>query len=579
MAVLSPNDALGVYTIRSLLGAGGMGEVYRAHDARLDRFVAIKILRQGVMDDGARARFSREARTVAKLRHPNVVPVFDVGEHDGLPFLVMELVDGPSLAAIIHERRPVPLESKLRYVVDLCDALSHAHERGIIHRDVKPSNVLIDDGRARLTDFGIALDTESTSTSVGGSPNYFAPEQLEGTGDHRADLFSLGALFYELLTGTRAFPGSVSDGVLYRIVHEPAPLLPPHVGGAEMAEVVSRALDKSPDGRFQSAAEFKTAVARASGVAAASTAATALPQPQSDVTRFRRRLLESAVPAEIRRLKYEVDQYLARQPYDVDGRMLSDEIERALVVSVAPASTLRPVTGGSSWRRPALYASTVAVAVLAVSTFVMQRDAPRSTSSPVATTALPADSSGQASRSVDGPSATVGSRATATAPRPTMPSPASPTTALPSAKPAASTQPPPPAVAPASPPAPVPGPPPAADGAFRSFTSAPAADAIGQSIRTYEAAYARRDVTAVEGVYPSVDARALTAAFDRYDTLRYTIQIRTRVISGDTATVDAVIDRSGELKAGGTESLRSPVTIRLRRRAGGWVIEAIEAVP
>src|SRR5689334_1721005 len=233
---LAPSTKLGPYEIIAQLGAGGMGEVYRARDPRLARDVAIKILSKEMNADPARKlRFEREAKTVSGLNHPNICVLYDVGSQDGVDYLVMECVAGETLAKRI-EKGPLPLEQLLKYAAQVADALDKAHRAGIVHRDLKPSNVMLTSSGAKLLDFGLAkpattpasLATLTVSASatpvtqegtVVGTFQYMSPEQVEGQElDGRSDIFSLGAVLYEMWTGQRAFPGksqlSVASSIL-----------------------------------------------------------------------------------------------------------------------------------------------------------------------------------------------------------------------------------------------------------------------------------------------------------------------------------------------------------------------------
>ncbi len=247
------------YELEALIGRGGMGEVYRGHDTRLRRKVALKVLRQDKEQTDAVARLVREARAAAALSHPNAVAIHDLGESDGLSFIVMELVNGMPLLAYVGDAR-VPLARKLRWCADIARALGSAHKAGIIHRDVKPSNVMIsDDDVAKVLDFGLAkpLDPMSSEfrTEVGrvlGSLRYMAPEQLAtGEADARADQYALGITAYELFSGV--FPGGGPLGT-----PEPLDRLVPELG-AEGARVVARMMAISPAQRFPSLDEVATA--------------------------------------------------------------------------------------------------------------------------------------------------------------------------------------------------------------------------------------------------------------------------------------------------------------------------------
>jgi serine/threonine-protein kinase len=223
---LSPGTRLGAYEILGELGAGGMGEVYRARDTRLDRTVAIKVMPPNVAGDSQfRARFDREARAISQLQHPHICTLYDVGEVDGTAFLVMELLQGQTLADRLT-KGALPLDEGLRIAIDIADALAAAHKQGIVHRDLKPANVMLTKAGAKLLDFGLAkaaapvvgigaTSTQQTASThltgsgtILGTLHYMSPEQVEGReADARSDVFAFGTVVYELLTGKRAFDG------------------------------------------------------------------------------------------------------------------------------------------------------------------------------------------------------------------------------------------------------------------------------------------------------------------------------------------------------------------------------------
>jgi serine/threonine protein kinase len=252
---LAPGTELGPYRIESLIGAGGMGRVYRARDTRLNRTVAIKISKQGFSE-----RFEREARAVAALNHPNICQLHDVGPN----YLVMEFVDGAPL------KGPLPLAKAVEYAGQILEALDAAHRKGVVHRDLKPANILVSKQGVKLLDFGLAkqvgpMGSDATVTngltaagSILGTVQYMSPEQLQGKSvDARSDLFSFGCVLYELLTGRRAFDGENPASVIAAVLErEPAPLeiSPP------LDRVVERCLAKDPDQRFQTAIDLKTAL-------------------------------------------------------------------------------------------------------------------------------------------------------------------------------------------------------------------------------------------------------------------------------------------------------------------------------
>jgi predicted Ser/Thr protein kinase len=246
------------YRLDAILGQGGMGVVYRARDTLLDRAVAVKVVSKASLGTEGRARLMHEARAAAQLNHPNVVSVFDAGEFEGLPFIVMELVEGDTL----HDLRPTELEQIVSYARQICAALEHAHAHGIIHRDLKPENVQIAlDGTAKLTDFGLARSVASRITSEGtivGSVFYLAPELALGQEyDGRADLYALGVMLYELTTGRLPFAADDPVAVISQHLH--APVVPPRARNAEIPPaldaLIVRLLEKSPKDRPASAAE------------------------------------------------------------------------------------------------------------------------------------------------------------------------------------------------------------------------------------------------------------------------------------------------------------------------------------
>ena len=257
----------GRYELEELVGAGGMSSVYRAHDRVLERRVALKVLHQHFSDDDEYVqRFLREARTVASLSHPNVVTVIDRGEHEGRQFIVFEYVDGQNLKRLIERNGPAPVERALELAIQIARGLGAAHERGLVHRDVKPQNVLLNgDGEAKVTDFGIAreIDVQRGMTQTGtvlGTSDYISPEQAQGRHvDEHTDVYSLGVVLYELLTGELPFAGENFVAVAMGHINDPPPSLlakrpdvPPRVAAA-----VARALAKDPGERWPTMAAFR----------------------------------------------------------------------------------------------------------------------------------------------------------------------------------------------------------------------------------------------------------------------------------------------------------------------------------
>ena len=249
---------IGRYQIARELAHGGMGSLYLARDPAIDRLVAIKLLREGFEEESLRQRFAREVRATGKLHHPNIVTVFDTGEHDNRPFIAMEYVAGETLASAIHRRAPASIVEKLTILEEVCDALGCAHEAGIIHRDIKPANVMIEDatGTVKVLDFGIAHAGETGLTNAGemvGTLNYMAPEQISGAVvDQRADIYAVGVLAYELLSYQRAFAGTMQEGLLARLLHGAPPAIESVMPGIDLplSAVVARAMAKQPSDRY-----------------------------------------------------------------------------------------------------------------------------------------------------------------------------------------------------------------------------------------------------------------------------------------------------------------------------------------
>ncbi len=271
---------LGHYQVQSLLGVGGMGEVYRALDTRLNRTVAIKVLPPHLADrPEQRERFDREARAIASLNHPHICTLYDIGHQEGLDFLVLEYIEGETLESRLANR-PLAIEQALRYAIEIADALDKAHRKGITHRDLKPGNVMLTKNGAKLLDFGLAklqlqsaadgvpaaqLATLNANATVEGSLlgtlQYMAPEQVEGKIDQidgRTDIFAFGALVYEMATGKAAFEGASNASVIGAILKDTPPaistsqsLTPPGLDRA-----VRKCLAKDPDERWQNAKDL-----------------------------------------------------------------------------------------------------------------------------------------------------------------------------------------------------------------------------------------------------------------------------------------------------------------------------------
>lgn len=272
---LEKGRKIGQYEILEPLGKGGMASVYRAYQTSLDREVAIKVMAERYTSDPAFVeRFRREARSIARLRHPNILTVFDAGDDNGLLYIVMELIDGPTLKEVMNNK-PIALDKAENINTQIASALDYAHDAGIIHRDVKPSNVLMDkSGRAVLSDFGIIkmigeqnnnLQLTNTGTGVG-TPDYMSPEQAMGEGlDVRSDEYSLGIMFYEMMTGRPPFQGDTPIAIVMGHVSKPLPMptkynpdVPPSI-----EQVLLKALAKKPEDRYDTCGDFANSVKEA----------------------------------------------------------------------------------------------------------------------------------------------------------------------------------------------------------------------------------------------------------------------------------------------------------------------------
>jgi TolB-like protein len=303
---LAPGTRLGPYEILAPIGAGGMGEVYRARDKKLDRDVAVKVLPQSVAaDPDTLARFEREAKSVAALSHPNILSIFDFGTHDGITYAVMELLEGETLRGKL-DAGPITLKQAVDYAVQVAKGLSAAHEKGVVHRDLKPENLFVaKDGHLKILDFGLAKRVEAispddeTSAPTGsahtepgmvmGTMGYMSPEQLRGHPvDHRSDIFSFGAILYEMLSGKRAFKRDTASDTIVAILKEQ----PPELSGSgrnispALDHIIKHCIEKERENRFQTARDIAFALSEQS-----SPTATSVAQLAAGPTRNRKVLL------------------------------------------------------------------------------------------------------------------------------------------------------------------------------------------------------------------------------------------------------------------------------------------------
>jgi serine/threonine protein kinase len=352
---------LGKYRVLEPLGRGGMAQVYKAYHPQLDRYVAIKVLRADLMDDEEfLARFRREARAVAGLRHPHIVQVFDFEVQDDLSYMVMELLEGDTLKSYLNNYRArgqrMPIGELVRILSDALDGLGYAHQAGIIHRDIKPANIMLTrHGQAVLTDFGIAQMMGGTKYTISGALmgtlNYMAPEQgMEGRCDVRSDLYSLGIVFYEMLTGSVPFDADTPLAILMKHLNDPLPLphrIDPNIPPA-FERVALKVLAKNPDDRYQTTAEFAKALLDAAQESSIEVPAsitqrpmTAVPAANESVAIFsgsaRNQISDPAFAADdtdtsLNKKPGEVDQFTGQ--IDAFGAQISDTVK--LLFNIPP---------------------------------------------------------------------------------------------------------------------------------------------------------------------------------------------------------------------------------------------------
>jgi eukaryotic-like serine/threonine-protein kinase len=367
-------EEIGKYRILGQIGEGAMGVVYRALDPVLNRPVAIKVMSDALArDTDLRGRFLREAQSAGSLQHPNVITIYDFGEVDGHPFIAMEFVEGADLNEILGQNSQLTLVEKIDVLIDVLNGLAYAHKRGIVHRDIKPANIRIDEeGRARIMDFGIAHLTSSNITRTGvmvGTPAYMAPEQItDGAVSAASDIFSVGAVMYELLTGTQAFRGETLQSVMYKIVSVPTPPLrvefqtlrpEQHTSISKALDaIVARALDKQPAARFENAQEMATALADVrervlegqapvrSASLRASVARVMADAPESKTRRARRRIVAVGVGAGVLVAGAAIALY-------VSGRQSRQSFASVASPAIPPA-TVNPETPSTPPVRPSV---------------------------------------------------------------------------------------------------------------------------------------------------------------------------------------------------------------------------------
>lgn len=583
MATPPPATTIGKYQILGLVGEGAMGAVYRALDPVLQRPVAIKVMSDSVArEQELRERFLREAQAAGSLQHPNVVTIYDFGEVDGHLFIAMEFLDGEDLEALLARHGALSLGAKLGIAVDVLGGLSYAHRRGIVHRDIKPANIRItEDERAKIMDFGVAHLTSQKMTRTGmtmGTPNYMAPEQVTAgpIGAH-TDVFSLGAVLYELLTGHKSFAAETLHAVLYKIVSEPTPPPSTHVPELppELDAIVARALAKEPADRYQTAAEMandltelRAIVGTLSGARQASSSislnarlAAAVPGPAAA------RPASGAAPA--------VGAGAGAPPAPAGagrGALALTGILGVVAVGVGVwAFALRGDDAGAA--PPAAPAPTIAQAPAASP----EPGAPERP--PVAAPSAPPVAAA--------PAAAAPAMSTTPRPRETTPAPPRPTAPTSAAGSATSLPAPAPvqrapevAASPAAPPreapattAPVPAPAPAP-----AVPAANAAADIADVVARYARAISARDLGAVRAAYPGISGaqeRNWERFFASVRELRASFTLGNLDVAG--ATAEGRLNGTYEFVTSAGQRERSPVSFQasFRRGDAGWVLTAV----
>ncbi len=328
-----PKRRIGRYAVTGRIGRGGMGMVYRGHDEVLDREVAIKTLTvEATLDSESRRRFEVEARAAARLQHPNILTVYELGEDRGVPFIAMELLQGADLDSAARSGEGLSLHEILDAMIQVCRGLSYAHEHAVIHRDIKPTNIrLLDDGGVKIMDFGIAKLGATNLTKSGmmvGTIYYMSPEQIQAKPlDGRSDVFSLGVILHELLAGARPFAGETATHVLYKIVHEDAPPLGTPLGaaGGKLQAIVSRALARTPEARFENASRMADALTEALAVHLQANPPGVTPEDLEDVAAARR-LIRDGSRSEAER---QLEAILERRPGCLEARRSLRPLKRA----------------------------------------------------------------------------------------------------------------------------------------------------------------------------------------------------------------------------------------------------------
>jgi len=551
-------DSFSRYRILGSLGSGGMGTVYLAEDTRLGRRVAIKCLREGFDGESARKRFHREARAIASLHHPNIVNIFDFGEHQDAPYIVMEYVEGETLREMISQRRPVPLAYKLEIFEAICAGLAHAHQAGIIHRDIKPGNLIVGaPGVVKILDFGIARTPGTPLTDPNaflGSPNYMAPEQVLGQEiDHRADIFAVAAALYETITYRQAFPGDVAEATHRILSATPVPIgrLSTEVD-SQIERIVMRGLSRNPNQRFPG-----------------------ISQMQKELARARSRLQETGHGDEPG--GWEPSPEVLHQSPELVPRQ-TDSRARRVVVSVGAVALLIAGVLFGVWARtrssdvPAQPATETATAVATERSSGTEDQRPggakprsRSPAGPPSGTTTPPAQLGSQPESRPQPYQAAPRKAEGDS---------EPNLSPPGAASGAAT-----VSSPASLPAPPAASPSTADSAGRQADNS--GKEIDEVLRRYERAHAAMDIAALKQLQPSLtvdEIRGITRSFLDLTAYALTVGQPAITISGRKARVDCTITRELVPLKGEPRRIANRTMIQLEKLDESWVITSVIAL-
>jgi eukaryotic-like serine/threonine-protein kinase len=567
-ATSSHPATIGRYQVVGPLGRGGMGEVFLARDPVLEREVAVKLIHGDLETPTSKERLVREARAAGRLRHPNIVTIFDAGEHDGRPFIAMEFVKGETLGNLIRRRTPMTLVQRLELMEGACAGLAHAHRSGVVHLDIKPDNLMLDEsGIVKVLDFGIARVLQSgllVTRQLGGTLRYMSPEQIENRPlDHRSDIFSLGCALFEMITFVPAFVGSTKD-IVGQISSGPVPALCdalPALDG-RLDAIVQKALALDPTQRYGTLDEL--------GAELAAVRKRLAPDYDPRVGAFSGGLDDIPTMSSDRRIVPE-SSFLRR---------MSRSTRRSTIAAVGFTTVLLAMSliwiFGRSAPAPAPVADQSAAPVTAPAA-----EPPPSTPPAATTGATPAPVETRDSVRRRPPVESGGAAQTRVAPTPTptpdagqRPTPA-PEPPAPVAPPVSEAPPPVATVVPNLPatsvPAPIPDPP--------QVRARVDEDAIRETLRRYAAAYRSLDVNRILQVYPSLAPQAAELRRTFAGVTQYDIDIRNPQIDvqGDTAVARATLARRITTRVGSPFANESQFEFRLRRDGGGWVIVAVVA--